>query len=133
MLAVSNLLNSQTAAGQAMFVTNGQPVPLRDLCLAIWREFGHFPPFAVPVPEGLAWWMGLGGEVVGWLGGGEVAICRGIVDDACRERYVCIDKARRVLGYRPRVGLEEGVRRACVWYKGVLGKRVVKKVDGGWS
>jgi sterol-4alpha-carboxylate 3-dehydrogenase (decarboxylating) len=27
--------------------------------------------------------------------------------------YVSIDKARRVLGYEPRVGLDEGVRRSC--------------------
>lgn len=132
-LAVSNLLNSQTAAGQAFFITNGQPVPLRDLCLGIWREFGHVPGFEVTVPEGLAWWMGFAGEVVGWLVGAEVDLCRGIVDDACRERYVSIHKARAVLRYRPRVSLEEGVRRACEWYKGVLGKRVVKKEDGGWS
>lgn len=77
--------------------------------------------------------MGLGSEAVGWVVGGEVDMCRGIVDDACRERYVCIHKARMVLGYKPRVSLEDGIRRACEWYKGVLGKRVVKRVDGGWS
>ncbi|KAF2630736.1 3-beta hydroxysteroid dehydrogenase/isomerase [Macroventuria anomochaeta] len=58
-LAVANLLNSQTAAGEAFFITNGAPVPLRILCLSIWKEFGHVPAFEVKIPEGVAWWMGL--------------------------------------------------------------------------
>ncbi|KAL5122019.1 hypothetical protein ACEQ8H_000235 [Pleosporales sp. CAS-2024a] len=61
-LAVDNLLKEQTAAGHAMFITNGEPVTLRDLCLAIWKEFGHVPPFTITVPERIAWCMGLAAE-----------------------------------------------------------------------
>jgi len=43
-LAVDNLLTSRTAAGEAIFITNEQPIPFRDFCLAVWREFEHFPP-----------------------------------------------------------------------------------------
>lgn len=32
-------------------------------------------------------------------------------------RAFSIDKARRELGYRPRVGVDEGLRRACAWYR----------------
>jgi sterol-4alpha-carboxylate 3-dehydrogenase (decarboxylating) len=131
-LAVANLLNSQTAAGEAFFITNGAPVPLRNLCLSIWREFGHIPPFEVKVPESLAWWMGFVAEAVGWVTGMETSLSRGVVDDACRDRYVSIHKAMRVLGYRPRVGLEEGIRKSCEWYKGVLGGRRVEKERDGW-
>jgi nucleoside-diphosphate-sugar epimerase len=46
------------------------------------------------------------------VGAGE-GMSRGLVSDGCRERYVSIGKARRVLGYVPRVGLEEGIRRSC--------------------
>jgi hypothetical protein len=112
-LAVSNLLNSQTAAGQAIFVANGEPVALRDLCVAVWKEFGHVPAWEVRVPERLAWWMGVVAEVGGWIVGVEPGLTRGMVSDGCRVRYVCGDKARRVLGYVPLVGLEEGVRRSC--------------------
>lgn len=112
-LAVSNLLNSGTAAGEAIFITNGEPVTARDLCLAVWREFGHVPGWEVRVPEGLAWWMGWGLEWVGWVTGNEGALSRGMVSDGCRERYVSLAKARRVLGYRPRVGLDEGLRISC--------------------
>lgn len=132
-LAVGNLLNSQTAAGQAFFITNGEPVPLRTLCLSIWREFGHHPLFEVNVPERMAWWMGLGAEAFEWITGVESGLSRGIVDDACRDRYVSIHKAMRVLGYRPKVSLDEGIRRSCEWYKGVIGRRTVKRENGGWS
>ncbi|KAF1360155.1 C-3 sterol dehydrogenase/C-4 decarboxylase-like protein [Lizonia empirigonia] len=132
-LAVSNLLNSQTAAGEAFFITNGAPIPLRNLCLSIWREFGHVPSFEVNIPERVAWWMGLGAEIVGWVTGVEGTLSRGVVDDACRDRYVSIHKAMRVLGYRPKVGLDEGIKRSCEWYEGVIGRRSVRKDNGGWS
>ncbi len=85
------------------------------------------------MPEGVAWWLGCGAELVSWVSGAESTLSRGIVDDACRDRYCCINKARRVLGYRPRVGLEEGIRRSCEWYKGVLGGRRVVKESDGWD
>lgn len=132
-LAVQNLLGPQTAAGEAFFITNGQPLPLRHICLAVWKEFGHVPPFEVQIPENMAWALGAVAEVGAWVTGGDTALSRGVVDDACRQRYVSITKARAVLGYKPRVSLEEGIRRACEWYKGVLGSRVVRKERGGWS
>jgi sterol-4alpha-carboxylate 3-dehydrogenase (decarboxylating) len=112
-LACNNLLNSQTAAGQAFFITNGEPVTARDLCLAIWEEFGHVPSFQVRVPEGVAWAAGYAAEWVSWATGSEGVVSRGLVSDGCRDRYVSIAKAKMVLGYTPQVGLEEGIRISC--------------------
>tara|TARA_R110002003_G_scaffold97_12_gene7854 strand:+ start:42359 stop:42778 length:420 start_codon:yes stop_codon:yes gene_type:complete len=112
-LAAANLLNSQTAAGLAMFVTNGEPVSARDLCVAVWGQFGHVPGWQVRVPERVAWWAGWVAEWADWAVGSEGGFSRGMVSDGCRERYASIGLARRVLGYRPRVGLEEGIRRSC--------------------
>jgi nucleoside-diphosphate-sugar epimerase len=39
------------------------------------------------------------------------------VDWYRQTRAFCIDKARNELDYRPRVGLDEGLRRACAWYR----------------
>jgi sterol-4alpha-carboxylate 3-dehydrogenase (decarboxylating) len=112
-LAVGNLLNAQTAAGQALFITNGEPVSLRDFCLAVWRQFGHVPRWQVGVPEGVVWCAGWAAEWVSYFTGGEGVLSRGTVSDGCRVRYCSIDKARTVLGYYPKVGLEEGIRRTC--------------------
>lgn len=112
-LAVGNLLNSQTAAGEAMFITNGEPVTARDMCLGIWKEFGHVPKFQVTVPESLAWWLGYCAEWIECVTGAESLLSRGIVSDGCRDRYVSINKARLLLGYKPKLGLEEGLKSSC--------------------
>jgi nucleoside-diphosphate-sugar epimerase len=39
------------------------------------------------------------------------------VDWYRQTRAFRIDKARNELDYRPRVGLDEGLRRACAWYR----------------
>lgn len=39
--AVENLLATCTAAGEAIFISNEQPIPFRDFCLAVWKEFGY--------------------------------------------------------------------------------------------
>jgi sterol-4alpha-carboxylate 3-dehydrogenase (decarboxylating) len=112
-LAIRNLLGPATAAGEAFFITNGEPITARDLCIAIWKEFGHVPPFQVGVPEGLAWWLGLGAECWSWVSGTRGTFSRGIILDATKSRYVSISKAKRVLGYEPRVTLPEALKISC--------------------
>lgn len=80
-LAVRNLLNSGTAAGEAFFITNGEPTTARDFCLAVWKEFGHVPKFEVRVPKGFAWWLGLTSEWVCWATGAPGTLSRGVVWD----------------------------------------------------
>jgi len=36
---------------------------------------------------------------------------------SCGVRWLNIEKARRVLGYEPQVGLEEGIKRMISWWK----------------
>jgi sterol-4alpha-carboxylate 3-dehydrogenase (decarboxylating) len=112
-LAAENLLTTKTAAGQAFFISNEEPIPFRVLCLAIWSRFGHYPPFEFHVPEGLAWFTGYIAERVAWLTGTPVTLSAGSVRDACSIRYCDGRKARQILGYSPRVGLEEGIRISC--------------------
>jgi sterol-4alpha-carboxylate 3-dehydrogenase (decarboxylating) len=94
-------------------VSNGEPVTVRDLCLGVWKQFGHTPSWQVTLPEGLAWWAGYAAEWASWITGVDAGFSRGMVSDGCRERYVSIAKARSLLGYVPRVGLDEGIRRSC--------------------
>ncbi|KAK7180611.1 3-beta hydroxysteroid dehydrogenase/isomerase [Paraphaeosphaeria sporulosa] len=112
-LALHNLLDLGTAAGEAFFITNGEPITVRDLCLAVWKEFGHYPRFQLRIPEELAWWMGWGLEWASWLTNRKGTFSRGVVLDATKTRYVNITKARRVLGYVPRVSLPEALKISC--------------------
>ena len=112
-LAAENLISSRTAAGQAFFISNNEPIPFRDLCLAIWARFDHYPPFELHIPEGLAKIAGYLGEWTTWLTGQSATLSRGSVRDACATRYCNNSKAERVIGYKPRVGIEEGIRISC--------------------
>jgi sterol-4alpha-carboxylate 3-dehydrogenase (decarboxylating) len=112
-LALENLLTSRTAAGEAFFISNGEPIPFRDFCLAIWAGLGHRPPFEIHIPASVAWTAGYTLEWAAWLTGQPIGYCRGSVYDALRTRYLRIDKARKVLGYSPLVSVADGLRLTC--------------------
>lgn len=139
-LAVENLLNSESqkvgggsdgddnsgnkiqcrstggpsAAGEIFFIQNNEPISFREFSLAIWKEFGHYPPpLEIPIPKGLAWILGLVADAFTRISGTPTTLSRGSVMDACAIRYASGEKAERVLGYSPQVGLEVGIKRSC--------------------
>lgn len=116
-LAIENLLTTKTAAGQAFFISNQEPVYFWDFLAYTWAQFGHVPKFRVHLPIPLAWITGYVLEWVTWLTGGASTIDRGSVKDSVRTHFSNNDKARRTLGYEPNVGLSEGVRLSCEDYK----------------
>jgi sterol-4alpha-carboxylate 3-dehydrogenase (decarboxylating) len=65
-LAVENLLTPPhdlkhgSAAGEAFFITNGQPVYFWDFARGVWAAFGHVNPRRVFIPMSLGYWVGLG-------------------------------------------------------------------------
>lgn len=112
-LAVENLMTSRTAAGEAFFIQNNEPITFRDFCLAIWTQFGHVPPFQLRIPESLAYVAGLLCEMATWVTGATTTLSRGSVKDACAVRYASGEKARKILGYEARIGMEEAIRLSC--------------------
>ncbi|EMD91215.1 hypothetical protein COCC4DRAFT_71421 [Bipolaris maydis ATCC 48331] len=133
-LAVRNLLVTtaaeRTAAGEAMFISNDEPVTARALCLAIWREFGHVPKFEVQLPVALARCMGIAAEWTAWATGQEPNLSRGMVSEGCRDCYVSVEKAKRLIGYEVQVGLDEGIKISCREYRERLEAR---KRPSVWS
>lgn len=115
-LAAQNLLSTMTAAGEAFFIQNNEPIAFRDFSLAVWKHFGHLPPFEIVIPTGLAGFAGFLAECFTWMSGTTATLSRGSVRDACSVRYASGKKAERILGYRPRVGIEEGIRISCEVY-----------------
>ncbi|PQE19387.1 Sterol-4-alpha-carboxylate 3-dehydrogenase decarboxylating protein [Rutstroemia sp. NJR-2017a BBW] len=117
-LAAENLLSSNpTAAGETFFIQNNEPITFRHFSLAVWKEFGHIPPFSIHIPETMAWTAGFLAEVVSYLTGKSITLSRWSVNDACAVRYASGAKAKRILGYEARIGLEEGIRLSCEEYK----------------
>jgi sterol-4alpha-carboxylate 3-dehydrogenase (decarboxylating) len=119
-LAVENLLGSKTAAGQIFFISNQEPVYFWDFMAYIWAQFGHVPKYRVHIPASIAWAAGYALEWLTLFTGGAPTLDRGSVKDGVRTHFSDNRKAQRILGYEPKVGLAEGVRRSCEDYKKYL-------------
>jgi sterol-4alpha-carboxylate 3-dehydrogenase (decarboxylating) len=109
--------NPLQVAGQAFFITNGEPFYFWDFPRTVWHQLdAHFPGhrkprsvFQMPKSVGLA--AATGAEWFGMITGREPAFTRFKVTFSCATRWHNIEKARRVLGYEPDVGIEEGIKR----------------------
>ena len=127
-----------TVAGQAFFITNGEPIPFWDFPRAVWAEYnGHVPKFVVPLPVSIGLAFASIGEGIGYVTGKTPNLTRGKIVYSTVNRYYNIEKvsflairyvvlqsaeclrfqARRILGYEPVIGLQEGIKRAVAWYK----------------
>ncbi|OQD66468.1 hypothetical protein PENPOL_c004G10351 [Penicillium polonicum] len=120
----------RTAAGEAFFIQNNEPIVFRDFCLATWAHFGHVPPFEMHIPKSVAYFAGLACETVTWLMGTTTTLSRGSVQDACATRYASGNKAKDILGYEARIGIEEAIRLSCEDYASRLGVKL-PFLDGG--
>jgi sterol-4alpha-carboxylate 3-dehydrogenase (decarboxylating) len=104
-------------AGQVFFITNGEPIYFWDFPRAVWHQLdAYFPEHrtsktvtVLPKPIGMA--AAVGSEWYSWLVGQEPTFTKFKVTFTCATRWHNIEKARRVLGYEPEVGLVEGVKR----------------------
>lgn len=102
------------AAGQVFTLAGGVGVPCREF-------FGHYQRMVGRRAVLLPTWVALG---LAWAKS-VVVRARGLDDETntTAVRYLCrtgtysIEKARRLLGYEPQVGLEEGMRRTAEWLR----------------
>jgi sterol-4alpha-carboxylate 3-dehydrogenase (decarboxylating) len=109
-------------AGQVFFISNGEPCYFWDFPRLIWAQLDQYfpgkrtPRSLIKLPKSVGLAAATGSEWFGWLTGKDVTFTRFKVTFSCATRWHNIEKARRVLGYEPEVGLEEGVRRTVeVW------------------
>lgn len=112
-LAIENLLTTETATGEAFFISNDEPVYFWDFLAFVWAQFGHVPRWRIYIPAAIAWFVGAILEWITFFTGKESTLDTGSVQDGVRTQYADIGKAKEVLGYVPRVGISEGVRRSC--------------------
>jgi sterol-4alpha-carboxylate 3-dehydrogenase (decarboxylating) len=103
-------------AGQAYFVTNGEPMPFFDFVGKVLKEL-NLPPIIGAVPYPVAYAAAALKEGIDTLRGGtlnaEDGMSRFAVRYMVKHHYFDIQKARRDLDYTPRVSLEDGIRLTC--------------------
>jgi nucleoside-diphosphate-sugar epimerase len=112
--AIERLAPGSPVAGQAYFITNGEPMAFFAFVDAVLVALG-LPktrgrvPFAVAYPVAAvkeAWDTLRGGSL-----GNEGSFSRFTVRYLCTHHYFSIAKAQRDLGYAPRVRVAEGIER----------------------
>jgi nucleoside-diphosphate-sugar epimerase len=109
-------LESEAAVGESFLICGPEYVTQAELAALIARHTGgRVLPFHVP-----AWPIQLAADVVEAVCvplGIEPPLHRRRVDFWTKSRAFSIEKARRLLGYDPRVHLEEGIARTAASYR----------------
>jgi len=109
-------LERKEAAGETFIVAGPESISQDDLAREVAKATGGSVwPFHIP-----AWPIQRLGDVVEAACvplGIEPPIHRRRVDFWVKNRSFSIEKARRLLGYEPRVGVREGIERTARWYR----------------
>jgi nucleoside-diphosphate-sugar epimerase len=123
-LAADHLAENPSLSGRIYFISQGEPVYLWDMVNAILKA-GGLPPVTKSVSRKTARRLGSAMEMLYKLFklSGEPPMTRFVADELATSHWFDIDAARRDLGYRPSVSMEEGLCRLENWLKSNSGLR----------
>ncbi|VEU21589.1 DEKNAAC102762 [Brettanomyces naardenensis] len=117
-LAAEKLLDSTTrdsVAGEKFFITNDAPTYFWNLARTVWKADGHVDKFNFVLNRPVAIAVGYLSEFFCGLVGKEAGLTPFRVKVVCAYRYHNIAKAKKLLGYKPNVDLEQGIRYTLDW------------------
>ncbi len=111
-LAAEALQPGAACAGKAYFITNGEPLPMRELLNKILAA-GDLPPVTKSVPPGVAYAVGaLLESVYGLLGKqDEPIMTRFVARQLATEHWFDIRAAYNDFDYAPAISIDEGMER----------------------
>lgn len=119
-LAVEQLGPGSTCAGKAYFVTNGEPLAIKDLFSRFLEAAGidpKIPSVSPRVARVVAYvserWARLTGQK------SEPLLTRFVVDQLASEHWFCLDRIRKDLGYEPVINTEKGLQGLTQWLQSV--------------
>lgn len=107
--------DSDDAVGEIFTIADGITVEIGDFFANYARMLGKPRPRTLPTPVARTI-AAAGGRIEKALGR-DTEMSAGSVDYLAKRGGYSIAKARRVLGYEPKVGLDEGMRRSEEWLR----------------
>lgn len=108
-------LNRRKALGETFNLCDDRTVTYREFYLAYARMLGHESLPTVPAPVAYAARLGAARQLRRLLGRPRVG--RWSQHFRFNPSQFSVEKAKRALGYRPKVSFEEGMRRTEVWLR----------------
>ncbi len=117
-LATYKLLDEEAykqVGGQAFFVTNDAPTYFWTLARSVWKHDGVIEKRNIVLPRSVAIVIGHISEFVCKFLGKQPGLTPFRVKIVCAYRYHNIEKAKRLLDYRPQVGLEDAIKLTLDW------------------
>lgn len=112
LLALDDLFGAAHSAGKPYFITNGEPLPVAEIMRRLLEAVGETPRIR-RVPLAVAKAAATLVEPI-WRGlqlKSDPPISRFMVEQLSTAHWFDISAAERDLGYRPRVSIDEGLRR----------------------
>lgn len=117
-LATDKLLNCNTAptvAGQTFFITNDTPTYFWALARTVWKADGYLDKYTIVLNKPIAIIVGYMSQFVSKFLNKEPGLTPFRVRIVCASRYHDISKAKKLLGYKPNVSIEDGIERTLEW------------------
>lgn len=106
-------LDYERVDGEAFFITNDEPLYFWDFARMVWATAGDTtePSQVWVINKEIGLVIASLIEWVFWLMGRKPNLTRKLVNYSSMTRYYNIDRAKRLLGYRPLIGIEEAIVR----------------------
>ena len=113
---------AQKARGEAFLIGGGELPSLNQLIVRLGKVLGKQNQQVIRLPAWPFWLAGWACEIICRPIGVNPPLYRRRVDFFTNNRAYIIDKARNLLGYDPKVSMEDGLSRTAQWYrdKGML-------------
>ncbi len=104
-------------SGRAYVVANGEPRPIRDLLVAICAAAGLNPRLVTVRPGPARVVGGVVERIWPRFSSSEPPLTRFVVDQLATAHWFDLRATHTDLGWRPRIGLDEGLERLAAWFR----------------
>ena len=116
--------HSHRAPGQIFNIADGEIKTFGAIYLMLSNMLGFKPK--PPMPIWQARLLAIFSETASFFRGRPAKFSRAFLETLMRERLYSIEKAKNMLGYRPRYTIEQGFRETVEWYKQCLVDRRIR-------